>query len=270
MITGAAPSRRLHKEQRAPLWNYYLQNVKDIQARQSTRDIFYTFIHNGHYECLDHIMVSHHFVRTSPYHIGYVEYVRTFTDHLIDETLSLDQLPRWQSDHGQVIATMRLLAPSTVQLTDAAPVRPPLSLTLPVYPQRTQMLPPPPALSTQGPPLINDATALKRSSSGHMQRSQAQSRQSEHSELSPMTSAVDTPMVMAAPQAPSPSPQPQTRRKQPVETDSTAPPRPPPLTVDQLVHMQHQDDNVYDKLAEGGGGDGGESDGSVKGQQRAS
>jgi hypothetical protein len=51
-------------------------------------------------------------VRTSPYHIGYVEYVRCLTDHLIDETLSLDQIPAWQSDHGQVVATFRLIIPS--------------------------------------------------------------------------------------------------------------------------------------------------------------
>jgi predicted extracellular nuclease len=38
-----------------------LYNTKDIQARQSSGDFYYSHIYNGHYEGLDHILVSKHF-----------------------------------------------------------------------------------------------------------------------------------------------------------------------------------------------------------------
>lgn len=85
-----------------------LYNVKDIQARQSYRDTYYTYIHNGHYESLDHILVSQEFVHQNPSRLGEVEYVSVHNDHLIDETLSDQAVPRWQSDHGQVVTTIRL------------------------------------------------------------------------------------------------------------------------------------------------------------------
>jgi hypothetical protein len=60
----------------------------------------------GHHDSLDHILVSQEFVRQNPRRLGYVEYVKVFNDHLIDQTLSHDKIPKWQSDHGQVVITM--------------------------------------------------------------------------------------------------------------------------------------------------------------------
>ncbi|MFT5618929.1 MAG: hypothetical protein ACI85I_002164, partial [Arenicella sp.] len=34
--------------------------------------------------------------------------VEAYNDHLIDETLSEDSIPVWQSDHGQLVATIEL------------------------------------------------------------------------------------------------------------------------------------------------------------------
>jgi predicted extracellular nuclease len=68
----------------------------------------YTHIHNGHFESLDHVLVSQEFVGQNPRHVGAVEYVSVLNDHLIDETLSDDKIPRWQSDHGQVVVTIKL------------------------------------------------------------------------------------------------------------------------------------------------------------------
>lgn len=108
ILVGEEPWRNLKLHDKQRLWDVHLYNVKDIQARQSYRDVYYTHIHNGHYDSLDHILVSQEFVRQNPQRLGYVEYVRVFNDHLIDETLSDDRVPRWASDHGQVVATIQL------------------------------------------------------------------------------------------------------------------------------------------------------------------
>lgn len=108
IIAGSEPWRNLDLDEKRRLWDVHLYNVKDIQARQSYRDVYYTHLHNGHYDSLDHILVSQEFVRQNPRRLGYVEYVKVFNDHLIDETLSDERVPRWASDHGQVIATIQL------------------------------------------------------------------------------------------------------------------------------------------------------------------
>ncbi len=108
IMAGSPPWRKIPFEKKLRAWDILLYNVKDIQARQSYRDVYYTHIHNGHYESLDHILISQEFVRQNPNHLGYVEYVRVFNDHLLDDTLSQTEIPHWQSDHGQVVVTIRL------------------------------------------------------------------------------------------------------------------------------------------------------------------
>jgi endonuclease/exonuclease/phosphatase family metal-dependent hydrolase len=108
IVSGSPPWRKLPFEKKLMIWDVLLYNVKDIQARQSYQDVYYTHIHNGHYENLDHIFVSQEFVRQNNRHLGYVEYVSVFNDHLIDKTLSDERIPLSQSDHGQVVVTIRL------------------------------------------------------------------------------------------------------------------------------------------------------------------
>jgi predicted extracellular nuclease len=108
LITGSPPWRSLSREQKERIWDVLLYNVKDIQDRQSYRDVYYTHLHNGFHESLDHILVSQEFVRENPDRLGEVEYVSNFNDHLIDDTLSHEQVPFWQSDHGQVVVTIQL------------------------------------------------------------------------------------------------------------------------------------------------------------------
>lgn len=108
IISGEIPHRKLESEYKQKIWDVLLYHVKDIQARQSYSDFYYTHIHNGHYESLDHIMVSQEFVAQNPDRIGRVGYVSLFNDHLIDETLSHEEVPKWQTDHGQVVASIEL------------------------------------------------------------------------------------------------------------------------------------------------------------------
>jgi len=109
IISGEPPHRRLPHDVKRNLWDVILYHVKDIQARRSYHDFYYTHIHNGHYESLDHIMVSEELVTENPLHVGKVGYVSLLNDHLIDQTLSNEKPKRWKTDHGIVVCTIELL-----------------------------------------------------------------------------------------------------------------------------------------------------------------
>lgn len=108
IISGEVPHRKLEPERKRKVWDVLLYHVKDIQARQSYGDFYYTHIHNGYHESLDHIMVSQEFVGQNPDRVGRVVYVSVFNDHLLDGTLTQEEVPNWQSDHGQVVASIEL------------------------------------------------------------------------------------------------------------------------------------------------------------------
>lgn len=108
IISGQAPPRYWSMEKKKKLWDILLYHVKDIQARQASKDVYYTHIHNGHYESLDHIMVSQELVKENPNRVGRVVYVRVFNDHIIDQTFSDKRINCWESDHAQVVATIEL------------------------------------------------------------------------------------------------------------------------------------------------------------------
>lgn len=117
IMSGTAPYKRLTQAQKAAEWDVLLSNVKDLQAQVSYEDVYYTHIFNGHYESLDHIYVSNEFVRANPRRAGYVEYVKVLNDHLIDETLSNEAMAKTRSDHGQVVATIKLERPASRSVT---------------------------------------------------------------------------------------------------------------------------------------------------------
>jgi endonuclease/exonuclease/phosphatase family metal-dependent hydrolase len=108
MVSGEPPHRRMPHETKQQIWDVLLYHVRDIQARQSYGDFYYTHIHNGHYEALDHIMVSQELVRENRRNVGRVLYVSMLNDHLVDSTLSNDKMRTWHSDHGQVVATIEV------------------------------------------------------------------------------------------------------------------------------------------------------------------
>jgi len=108
LVTGQPPWECWPYRQKRPVWDTLLYQVKDIQARLGYGDHYYTHIHNGHYDSLDHIMVSEEFAPRNRNHIGQVIYVSVYNDHLFDQTLLDDQIERWKSDHGQVVATIAL------------------------------------------------------------------------------------------------------------------------------------------------------------------
>lgn len=108
ILSGENPFRNMPQNKKKAIWDVLLYHAKDVQARKSFHDFYYTHIHNGHYESLDHIMVSEELVQENPNRLGRIGYVRVLNDHLIDETLSGQRVKSWQSDHGQVVATIEL------------------------------------------------------------------------------------------------------------------------------------------------------------------
>jgi endonuclease/exonuclease/phosphatase family metal-dependent hydrolase len=108
LVSGQSPWESWPYRKKAPIWDTLLYQVKDIQARLGYGDHYYTYIHNGHYDSLDHIMVSEEFSPRNRDRIGQVIYVSVYNDHLFDQTLLGDSIACWKSDHGQVVTTIEL------------------------------------------------------------------------------------------------------------------------------------------------------------------
>jgi len=108
ILQGSYPQRRYPMDVRRKLWDALLYSCSDLQVRRSFKDVYYTHLHNSQYESLDHILVSQEFVNENPRHVGAVEYLRLYNDHLLDQSLTDEPQPSWQSDHGQVLVSIKL------------------------------------------------------------------------------------------------------------------------------------------------------------------
>lgn len=108
IISGEVPEHKLPDITKQSIWDVLLYHVKDIQARRSYQDFYYTHIHNGMYESLDHIMVSQELVTENPRNQGRVGQVCVYNDHLVDQTFSNTKQDKCKSDHGIVTCTIEL------------------------------------------------------------------------------------------------------------------------------------------------------------------
>lgn len=111
IVSGTPPWHRMPMEVKQRIWDRLLYDVKDVRPRGHRHDVTYTHVHNGRHETLDHILVSQEFMKPNRAHLGVVEYVREFNDHLVDSTMFRDPLPRHTSDHAQVVATLAMREP---------------------------------------------------------------------------------------------------------------------------------------------------------------
>ena len=76
-----------------------------LQRRfDSQRDVAFSCVHDGRYSTIDHVLVSEDFHRDLPNAIGEVVDVISLNDHLLLDCAGA-------SDHGQVIARLRLYEP---------------------------------------------------------------------------------------------------------------------------------------------------------------
>jgi predicted extracellular nuclease len=108
IIAGPQPWKYAPLPIKKAFWDRALYSCYDIMAQKSFKKEWATHIHNGHYEALDHIYVSQEFYFRNRDRLGNVDFVHLLDDHLQDTTLSKENVPKWQSDHGQVVATLSL------------------------------------------------------------------------------------------------------------------------------------------------------------------
>lgn len=77
-------------------------------VRRSSRDMVYTAAFGGAYESIDQIFMSRHFMDGAPNQIGRMEYFSVFNDHLTDGSHAEAPYNKLASDHGQIMAHMKL------------------------------------------------------------------------------------------------------------------------------------------------------------------
>ncbi len=111
VITGDSPSRFWpgDPDVRKAYWDRLLYSAYELTVRRTGRDVSYTHIFNGHYENLDHVLVSQEFYERNPQRIAEVRDLRYFNDHLVDSQLSNDRRDRIASDHAQLVAEIHLV-----------------------------------------------------------------------------------------------------------------------------------------------------------------
>ena len=77
-------------------------------VRKSARDMIYTSAFGGVYESIDQIYMSRHFLEGAKGSIGQMDYFSVLNDHLTDGSHAEAPYNKLASDHGQIMAHIRL------------------------------------------------------------------------------------------------------------------------------------------------------------------
>lgn len=85
-----------------------LHSAEKLFVRRSLRDMVYTSAFGGVFESIDQIYFSRHFHPEFEGRIGEMEYFSAFNDHLTDGSHPEAPYNKLASDHGQIMAHMRL------------------------------------------------------------------------------------------------------------------------------------------------------------------
>ena len=88
--------------------NVRLHSAESLFVRKSRRDMIYTSAFGGVFESIDQIFMSRHFHPDNPDRIGNMEYFSALNDHLTDGSHPEAPYNKLASDHGQIIAHVRL------------------------------------------------------------------------------------------------------------------------------------------------------------------
>ncbi len=106
------PRDRYSKEQdltiRANIEAMRLTSAEKLFVRKSLRDVVYTTAFGGVHESIDQIYLSQHFHPDNPNRLGEMEYFCVLNDHLTDGSHPEAPYNKLASDHGQIMAHMRL------------------------------------------------------------------------------------------------------------------------------------------------------------------
>ncbi len=85
-----------------------LHSAEKMFVRKSLRDMVYTSAFGGNFESIDQILMSRHFTPDWKGHIGEMAYFSVLNDHLTDGSHPEAPYNKLASDHGQIMATIRL------------------------------------------------------------------------------------------------------------------------------------------------------------------
>ncbi len=85
-----------------------LHSAEKMFVRKSLRDMVYTSAFGGNYESIDQILMSRHFLPEWRGHIGEMAYFSVLNDHITDGSHPEAPYNKLASDHGQIMATIRL------------------------------------------------------------------------------------------------------------------------------------------------------------------
>lgn len=85
-----------------------LHSAEKMFVRKSARDMVFTSAFGGVFESIDQILMSHHFDPNNAQRIGDMEYFSVLNDHLTDGSHPEAPYNKLASDHGQIMAHMRL------------------------------------------------------------------------------------------------------------------------------------------------------------------
>lgn len=87
-----------------------LTSAENLFLRKSLRDVVYTTAFGGVHESIDQIYLSRHFHPENPDRIGEMDYFSVFNDHLTDGSHPEAPYNKLASDHGQIMAHMKILS----------------------------------------------------------------------------------------------------------------------------------------------------------------
>ncbi|MCP4821415.1 MAG: alpha-1,4 polygalactosaminidase, partial [Shimia sp.] len=85
-----------------------LTSAESLFVKKSMRDMVYTTAFGGVYESIDQIYLSQHFHPDNAASLGEMEYFSVFNDHLTDGSHAEAPYNKLASDHGQIMAHIRL------------------------------------------------------------------------------------------------------------------------------------------------------------------
>ncbi|WP_372885886.1 endonuclease/exonuclease/phosphatase family protein [Shimia sp.] len=101
-------SKEEDRDIRGAVLAHRLTSAEKLFVRKSLRDMVYTSAFGGVYESLDQIYLSRHFHPDNAARIGEMEYFSVFNDHITDGSHAEAPYNKLASDHGQVMAHMKL------------------------------------------------------------------------------------------------------------------------------------------------------------------
>ncbi len=102
IISGPDSYKNMPMEKKKSIWDVKMYDAFDILIQKTYNNSWYTHIHNGSYDILDHIYFSQEFYFRNNNRKWDIDNIKILNDHLVDETNMAVHLDKTISDHGQI------------------------------------------------------------------------------------------------------------------------------------------------------------------------